>query len=443
MQESRSGMNVKSVYTNVLITLNFLLLLIIPLEANKPLVLFLKVVIPPISASLYCLFFGLYLRVRKLTVYAVLSSFMLFSVCYSLIVDQRNFIVDDLVELLKYFNIITLFLCFYIIGYTRNFNIRLVFLCLFLVLFFSAVYAINDIFGLWAIQDLFVRDKGVLSGKAVFAFGNTYFAASVYLLIVGLSIALAFTLRSYSMLMFSGISVTLVIATQSRAAFLALGLVLITAPVLYALGLMQLRRSGVNFRHHLFILTYVGFFTVAIITLYVFIQQTFPYLYSGLVNQLGTFVQGGDLQGGSLSTRMDQIQFAIDNNSTIILGGGIGKGWTGNLESLYALLYFRFGILGLVGYLLAWIISAFLAWKSFLCELQHDNLLHAAFQFGHVLFCVGLPVVSLSSVITDQLVTYMLFYSYLGLSLGLTFSRRRVLFPMRWPTLGDIKPSER
>lgn len=121
------------------------------------------------------------------------------------------------------------------------------------------------------------------------------------------------------------------------------------------------------------------------------------------------FGDGGD---GSLDTRQGQLDMALSYlNQNVLLGAGPLKGSNEPIEMLVGYYLSSWGILGFISY--AVLIFIFLR-ISFKCSYS-PNAAIANFSKANFLWILIIPVVGMSSPITDQVRVFNLFYIIQGL----------------------------
>lgn len=149
---------------------------------------------------------------------------------------------------------------------------------------------------------------------------------------------------------------------------------------------------------------------VSIITFYYAyeteIRMTFLYAIEGIER-----ISEGE--SGSTQIRMEQILWAITNNRLFLIGNGIGKGEI-LLESLYALYYYRYGLIGLTLFMFLCIFAAYKAYvlgKYF----WRYNSLWAKYYYGISVFYLMTPIGTMSSCHQDMPKVSFIFYAGIGL----------------------------
>lgn len=332
----------------------------------------------------------------------------------SLVIDYERVIFADFVELTKPFLAFLLFIGFYATLHSvkdcrkvvKGYSV--IFVIVALIGIFEALFGLHHITHI-----LYTRPRGILMGKAVSPFGITYMYATFMLLASAFFFSrfLAVNRKAFRyLLLFSLCSLALVL-TQSRTVFLAFITMALFFIVVYPFYKMPGRKRI------LLVFTPVITLLVLIVVAYFdVISSNFSYLYVGLEH---LFRQGVDPEGdGSANIRISQIVWAYENREMYgIIGSGIGKGYYRLLESFYALYIYRYGLVGILMYVV--IASIFLV-RSFqaakIAFRKQDTLLFSFFIALHI-FVLLLPITSLASVITDQFIFLILYYGSLGLTL--------------------------
>jgi hypothetical protein len=172
-------------------------------------------------------------------------------------------------------------------------------------------------------------------------------------------------------------------------------------------------------RDYLFLSLIDIYFDVTIIILTPLIisyaKKNLYYLYTGLnviINQFNNFTLEGLVKSsGSVTLRFEQILFAIKHQDTIpLIGVGIGKSLF-MPESLYAMYYYRVGLIGM--FIHFGLIFYTIYWSLYFAKL---NLISREyFSIVAIFFSIALYFVSfifdyLSSAINDQTRSGFIFY---------------------------------
>ncbi|WP_158859871.1 hypothetical protein [Lunatibacter salilacus] len=143
-------------------------------------------------------------------------------------------------------------------------------------------------------------------------------------------------------------------------------------------------------------------------------ERTYPYLYLGinaLIEKGGVSATGG----GSANIRYQQLLWVLENQFSIpLIGVGIGKSTGPQLESFYALYLYRYGIIGILLYVILLVATYLMSLKSYKKAIRDKDYGVAAFFISFSIFCFILPLTSVSSVITDQPRFVILYYGTIG-----------------------------
>ena len=266
---------------------------------------------------------------------------------------------------------------------------------------------------------LYKRDSGILNFKAVGSFSTTYIAGTffsltslMFLNIFSLSKGIGKIKRIFYFFVFL-LSVFLVLGSQSRTSFIALGISIFLNCIFLSIYSRTFRRYFLLSLLLLFVLAF-SFWSVLIDN----VQQKYPYLYSGITSYLLNYES--HLAGrNSLTVRLDQIFLAYERNDFIIVGKGINKSEMRLLESWYALYYYRYGLVGMLAYMTFWgtvIVSAVKVANSKFQSVTARSLALSVFSFSMLL-----PVFGLSSVITDFPLLVGFYYLLAGVVFNLSF----------------------
>jgi hypothetical protein len=341
---------------------------------------------------------------------------------FALLIDLDRVIARDALELYKPLVAAGSFLFAFGVCYRRSQAVHATWSGLTLLLIFVCALGMIEVVmpgGIDGIVDVYKRDNAVLFRRPITFFHTTYFAASVYLLLGSLFTARAImSRRLFPNVLMAGAAFVLVILTQSRAAVLALMIVLIWTGIL--LCAISISDNWATLRR---------FVAVAVITAALatygalYAIENLPYLTTGLQRYVLNWDQNLT-GGGSLAARAGQIAWALEHNQVILLGAGIGKGYNPLLESWYALYYYRYGLVGIFLYLSVWggfWVHSLTRLRQVRCSMDRDAV---SLVVGLNIFLVGLPVVSFSSVITDQVFLIPIYYGLLGVGSAIIASAK-------------------
>lgn len=336
----------------------------------------------------------------------------------SIILDGNRAIAADFSELLKPFFLGLVFSLGYTLSWNQDLLRNYIIRPLIILLALSALLAIIESLPIsWAdvVSDIYVRSRGSLQNKAIGPFSTPYFAGSVYVYMASLFLSLYITTKKKSFLALFLLGALLAVLTQSRTVFLA---IFVSVPVwigLYLAFHRAIKRQRLNLQRFALAIVGVFAFSTFALMIYLFLKDHLGYLILGVDTYLLNLPEHLAKDSGSVGVRMSQIRFVIENNPHVLIGAGIGKGYTGSLESFYALYYYRYGILGMAIYSLFWISGLRFSWRSMRHAQKEGKAYWSGFFLGFVAFLMVLPILSLSSVVTDQPILYPLFYTLLGI----------------------------
>lgn len=389
----------------------------------------LKFVLPFVISVTVIALYQPRLKVKPLLLILFYSISIFLLTLFSLFYDIHRTTYSDLIELLKPVFFVSVFLMAACVHWDdqrlNKYVLKPLFVLLFLSLCLNVLEFLPHPFAHY-VTDLYIRTKGVLQNKAVAFFSITYFAGTVYALIASLSLGLLISTSKKRYLAIALIGLGLAIATQSRTIFLGL---FFGAGAFFIMSILY--SHAVTFRtiRPLYILRITLFFLIILsifgVGLWLF-QDYLRYLFFGIDSYLLNFLDNFERNSGSVAVRLSQIRFALENNSGILVGSGIGKSYAPFLESLVALFYYRYGVFGLLSYFLFWMFGFYAAWRAMRLAQSSNKSIISGFMFGVCLFLVMLPLFSLSSVITDQLRLYGLYYTIIGIVIGVYSRIQRV-----------------
>lgn len=147
---------------------------------------------------------------------------------------------------------------------------------------------------------------------------------------------------------------------------------------------------------------------ILIINIYIKYQDELRIIFSYAINGLESMSEGNNR---SVNTRTEQIGWAIDHNSIILIGQGISKKLFFP-ESFYALYYYRYGLIGIIAYLILPLLTAATSYK--IAKKESSNKI-SIFYFSLSIFYLITPIGILSSCHQDTPKISLLFYGLMGL----------------------------
>jgi len=346
----------------------------------------------------------------------------------SLIYDADRLVFSDVSELVRPILIFFIVLAFSAVQWKSR-RIKLFYYFLASLIILSFCLSVLELSGTRlssVILQFYVRERGSLQNKAIAFFSTPYFAGSVYLFCASFFIAYGWASRKKRWLTIGALSLLLSLMTQSRTVFLAMVVFVI---LLVVVKLFRDKMLPFGFLNPVKFFKFTMFFTLLTGTLFAFVyafQDKLSYLLTGIEVYLINIEDHLGRDSGSVGTRMSQIRFALENNNLYFIGVGIGKGYAPSLESIYALFYYRYGILGFLVYAVFWLAVFFLSIKKLRQTDSKTDPEFYAFFLGFAMFIPIIPILSLSSVITDQYRLYPIFYGAAGILLSLSIGKYKV-----------------
>lgn len=333
--------------------------------------------------------------------------YFLYSLLFSLLCDLLKgvSVLSDYTEIIKPFSFF-LFYCFYrysIIGVEEleRKTLRI----LFATFFFLCIWSIIEIL----FSDLFLNisywlyrreELPVLKNKAIGSFAQTYQFGYILLLpfiYVYISFLKRITLKCF--LIFVIFLVTILL-TQSKSMYVCAFLIIFCSaflPLFYENGLSAIRT-----------LSLLGILIGALGVIYWIYQDELIVMFEYAIKGFRNILNG---TSNSADARTDQLSWALQNNSLILIGGGIGKGEM-MLESFYSLYYYRFGIIGISFYLLMIFI---VARKAYIVAKYERIIKMRIFYYSLFVFYLLTPIALASSCHQDTPKISFLFYGMIGL----------------------------
>ncbi len=357
--------------------------------------------------------FALALRARPrpaaIMLYAVV---MLVLTAIAMALDAARLTLDDSFELAKYASVLLAMAVSLAYFRTPGANVnatRLLYVFAVVVLLF----ALFETFLPDVVRDLvlmYTRPKPVFYGKPIVFFYTTYFAASVYAALAAIFMAKFWTeaAPSWRDAALSAAFIVLIVLTQSRTSFFA-GVLLATVLA----GFVLLRASR---RQAVAIICAALVVVGGAVLMSEAIYGQLSYLVEGIQRYILNFQAHTD-DKSSLAKRLSQIRWALDNNRLVLIGAGIGKGYSPLLESWFALVYYRAGAIGIAAYLALWGTPVALAirfGRTWTALARQGELRCGALLIGVPILCLCLVIASLSSMITDQASLLHFFYFLLS-----------------------------
>ncbi len=337
----------------------------------------------------------------------------------AIILDIDRVIFSDFVELLKPIAAFLAFLSGYSMLKSKEQVARYVaspMACIFIV---AAIMGIGEAtLGFDSLTNiLYTKPRAVLEGKATAPFGVTYFYATFMLLGCAFFLFRWLSGGKAGLVLFFLSSFALLLS-QSRTVFIGYVFFIFFISTVYFFAY-----KGFPGKKRIIALV-LFFFISSLITILFYFDQlvgNFSYLYSGLKYVIERGVDP-DLEKGSANIRAFQLLWALENNVTYgFLGSGIGKGYSPSLESFYSLYIYRYGFFGIFLYVMVGVVFFVVSFRiSRQVASERDSDAFSFFMMMHV-FVMVLPIVSLSSVITDQFAFIYFYYGFMGISFKFYF----------------------
>lgn len=366
-----------------------------------------------------------FLKVKLSDFIAFLIFFLIFLVATCITFINSNNDASDVFSGLK----IIYFLLYSIVGYvygyiveSPNEKFKKVYVC---VLIISMLVSFVEIYIPGISFFLYKRESlDILSDKLTSLFNTTYHYA--FFLFWGLCfyftrfcylVEKRVEVKSYFVnFMIAVVIFVLIFLTQSRNFILV-------SSILISIKVFNLFVKRVyDFKVIFFILmalvvgsSFLNYFSTEIETRFLYVVSGINYLISGGLD----FSGGGS---GSFNTRINQILFAWDAiSSNPLFGVGVGKDIY--LESIYAYLLYKYGIVGLVTFITIIIILSCISKRA---ELIVNNLDDKVFFNSCFWFFSLSPIYFLSGPLFEVPKLSMFFYCLIGLLVG-SYRKYRII----------------
>jgi hypothetical protein len=279
---------------------------------------------------------------------------------------------------------------------------------IFFIFYVLTVYCILEFFFPNTIRPIsyFLYKRQHLRNRAIGSFLLPYNFA--YLLLLPLLYSLIYLLRYFSInSIFKFIPLFFVfLLTQSRSMYIAclVGFTIVfLLPCLYNKVKISIRT-----------ITIIAIIFVFITGIYLTYQEQLRLILGYAITGFEMMSEGTN---NSVNTRQNQIIWAIENQKHIGFGAGIGKAnierhgiW---LESLYALYYYRYGLIALLIYLSIIMTTAVFAYK--IAKKETFNRKISTFYYSLFVFYLITPIGVLSGCSQDTPKVSLLFYGIMGL----------------------------
>lgn len=243
------------------------------------------------------------------------------------------------------------------------------------------------------------RDKAIGTFTQIYAYGYILLLPFCYFLI---SFLYQKRLRSFLKLILVTFALLL---TQSKSIYISASFCTVLCfctPVLYLNWKNILKNSC-------FMLILLGLISFLFLSYQEDLYNIFPYALEGLER-----IAEGD--GGTVSTRLEQILWALYNNQFILIGAGIGKSEI-MLESLYGLYYYRYGFIGLAVYIFVVLFTFKISYRI-ARRYQYTNVNLSIFYYALSVFYLVSIIALSSSCHQDTPKISILFYGFMGLIHG-------------------------
>lgn len=158
----------------------------------------------------------------------------------------------------------------------------------------------------------------------------------------------------------------------------------------------------------------IFFITISIsfLAMIPYLLENFPYLTTQFVK----FSESGDI-GNSANTRLEQFYFALDkaqNPLIFLFGNGPAKDELEYVESIYNYQFYRYGIVGIILYLIYPLLLSSYFLVKILKKLHYGSELYPLY-LTLLLWFVTIPLMSIGNNFTEQIRISFFYYSMLGL----------------------------
>lgn len=274
----------------------------------------------------------------------------------------------------------------------------------------EGVYSIVEFFFIKEISPiselLYKKDVSVFKDKAIGSFTQIYTYGYILLLPISFFLLNFFKQKKTKYLILFLIVFFAMLLTQSKSIYISAACCL-----LICLIIPFLNSSLKDKFRHLIILSIIIFISAYYFILYKdLLYNTFSYASYGLEK-----ITAGN--GGTVKTRLEQIEWALQNNHILFIGSGIGKGDIKQdgyyaLESLYGLYYYRYGLLGLSLFIGLLLYTSLISYKI---ANKVTNPTLSSFYYALFVFFIISPLALSSSCHHDTPKVSIIFYSLIGL----------------------------
>ena len=280
-----------------------------------------------------------------------------------------------------------------------------------LVFIVVVLLSLNQIFRIFDfVSELYTRFGNIHTGRVTAPFGNPYDAAFFLSFFVFYYWVKA--IFRHPMFIFQFVlALGLLFLTQSRSVvFTAMFFFVLIMPLLLGIVGFCLKRLTIN--KNVINLYIALFFSLAFVaSLSAVLIENLPFL----TGQLLVFLETGQV-GSSGEARWEQFEFALDkaaNNILILVfGNGPAKGVLVHVESIYTYWFFRYGLIGLFGYLFSLFISIVLVFRV-IGSIGIKNPSSCLFLAILCWLC-AIPLMSIGNNFTEQVKLSFFYDSLLG-----------------------------
>lgn len=254
----------------------------------------------------------------------------------------------------------------------------------------------NISFLLWKRQEV-----GILRNKATGPFFQTYNCAYALLIPLFWSFIQLFKQTSLKYAIYFILMISTMLLTQSKSMYVA-----------SLLGIIICIWISTNFKS-IKSISRTAFITIT----FVFLASIIFLIYQDdILKNLEYAITGFEAMSngssGSLNTRQEQVEWALNHNIIGLVGGGIGKNDI-LLESLYALYYYRYGLIGIVA---IYILIFYAVYSSYKVSTIVKGNVRNFYEAICIFFLIN-PIALSSSCHQDMPKTSLIFYGMLGLVL--------------------------
>jgi hypothetical protein len=329
--------------------------------------------------------------------------------------NSDNYTIRSILELTKPLVFFLSYYSAYLIDWGRTNILRSLVAPIICISILSGAFGMLELIGFNTPYSRVIDGREILIGRFIGLFGTSYFASSIYILCFAFSFAIWNDKKIILHFFLSLAMIISIVLTQSRTAFIAflLFILVVTLTQLREAYIRHASGTVISKKALLKVFQILVFVTIPILLLVYSFGDNFNYLFQQL---FGYYLPNIDSHlsssSGSVGVRSMQFTGVVSLVNSSIIGIGLDASEFGSLESAYAYLLYTVGYAGLISYFGFLFFHWKFAWTSYINSDPHSSFQIFALSISS--YILILPILSFSSIITDQIRLYAIFYFLFG-----------------------------